>query len=118
MDLFYRLKLFLDNDQICNENFEAMKRVISMLGIKWNIKLTEENGAMFITHLTMAYERIKQGNAIQTIEPIAYNEILQNRNIDKSKRALEDIMKEINTEMPDSEIQFILLYLCTIFENV
>lgn len=118
MDLLYRLKLFLDNDQICNENYEAMIKVISMFDIKWNIKLTEENGAMFITHLTMAYERIKKGNAIHTMDAMAYNEILQNRNIDKSKKALNDIMKEVNIDMPDSEKQFLLLYLCTIFESI
>lgn len=118
MDLYYRLKLFLDNNQICDENFEVMIKVISMLDIKWKIKLTEENGAMFITHLAMAYERIKKGNVIHAMDAIAYNQILQNRNIDKSKRALEDIIKEVNIDMPDSEKQFVLLYLCTIFENI
>lgn len=118
MDLYYRLKLFLDNDQICSDNFEAMIRVISMLDKEWNIELTEENGAMFITHLSMAYERIKNGNGIESMDTTAYNEILQNRNIDKSKKALNDIMKEVNIDMPDCEKKFLLLYLCTIFENI
>lgn len=118
MDLDYRLRLFLDNDQICNENFEAMMRVISMLDTKWNIKLTEENGAMFITHLAMAYERIKKGNGIDSMDVAAYKEILQNRNADKSKKVLDDVVKEINIDMPDSEEKFLLLYLCTIFESI
>lgn len=117
MELRDRLRIFLASGQISSENFDTMLRIITMLGEKWKIKLTEENSAMFITHLTMAYERIKTGNEITEVEKEINNEICCYNNFEKGKRIIEDIKSEIGIELPKAEEEFILLYLCVLLDN-
>jgi transcriptional regulatory protein LevR len=117
MGISDRLRIFLVSEQISSENYYAMERIISMFDVKWNIKLTEENGCMFITHLAMAYERIKNKNEITEVEGRINDEIRDSKNFKKSKRIIEDIKSEIGIKLPKAEEEFILLYLCVLLDN-
>jgi PRD domain. len=117
MELNTRLQILRDAGQISKENYEAMLDVINMFDSKWGIKLTEENGAMFITHLTVAFQRIVSDETIDGLNENAYREIRENANYGKCKEALKDVERKIGLKIPENEESFLMLYLCTLFES-
>ena len=53
---------------ISSEVEEQVRKVISRLEERWDIKLTEENGGRIVTHLAMALMRVKKGENIRPPE--------------------------------------------------
>ncbi|MCM0649734.1 PRD domain-containing protein [Clostridium swellfunianum] len=117
MELDVRLQILKDAGQISEETFEALKQVINMFKDNWELVLTEENGAMFITHLCVAMERIKQDKAIDGIDSEVYEEIKNDENFSKSKLIFQDIIKTANIEIPENEETFIMMHLCTLLQE-
>lgn len=117
MEIKDRLNILLDAGQISEENQNIMLRIISILKEKWGIEITEENGGMFITHLTMAYERIKNGNEINCTAKEVSSQLNACKDYEKSKTIFEDVKKELFIELPKAEEEFILLYLCVVLDN-
>jgi transcriptional antiterminator len=117
MELDIRLQILKDADQICEETFEALKRVIEMFKNRWRIELTEDNGAMLITHLSVALERIKRGEEIKGIDSEIYNQIESHYEFEKCRQVLKDITYEAGINIPKSEETFIMMHLCTLFES-
>jgi transcriptional antiterminator len=116
MKLDIRLQILKDAGQISEETFEALMRVIEMFDNKWEIALTEDNGAMLITHLSVALERIKRGEEIEGIDSEIYNEIKNHSDFEKCKKVLENIEEEARISLPQNEETFIMMHLCTLFE--
>lgn len=117
MDLNIRLQILKDADQISLENYDAIIKVIEIFERELNIKLTEENGAMFITHLAIAFERIKKGEMVEDINDTIYEEIKNSSRFTSSEKFLELLEKELNIEIPESEKTFIMMHLCALFER-
>jgi transcriptional regulatory protein LevR len=117
MELDIRLQILKDADQICEETFEALKRVIKMFKNKWSIELTEDNGAMLITHLSVALERIKKGEEIEGIDSEIYSQIESHCEFEKCRQVLKDIIYETEINIPKYEETFIMMHLCTLFES-
>ncbi|TDT61329.1 PRD domain-containing protein [Fonticella tunisiensis] len=117
MDLNIRLQILKDADQISLENYDAIIKVIEIFERELNIKLTEENGAMFITHLAIAFERIKKGEMVEDINDTIYEEIKNSSRFTSSEKFLELLEKELNIEIPESEKTFIMMHLCVLFES-
>lgn len=116
MELDIRLQILKDAGQITEETFEALKNVIKMFRNKWAIALTEENGAMLITHLSVAIERIKKGEIIEGIDSEVYREIENHEEFSKAKKMLKDIIEASNTQISGSEETFIMMHLCTLLQ--
>lgn len=117
MDLYMRLQIMKDAALISEETFEALKRIIEMFNNKWNIELTEENGAMLITHISVALERINKGEIIEGIDSEIYVQVKDHEEFDKCKQMLNDIMEVSNTDIPYNEETFIIMHLCTLLES-
>lgn len=116
MELDVRLNILKEAGQISEETFEALKRVINMLNDKFDIKLTEENGAMLITHLSVALERIKKGEIIEGIDSEIYEQIKNHPAYKECIKVLKSIEEESNIKIPENEETFIMMHLCTLFE--
>jgi transcriptional antiterminator len=117
MELDVRLQILKDAGQITEETFEALKSVIKMFKNKWGIALIEENGAMLITHLSVAIERIKKGEIIEGIDSEVYSEIENHGEFGKARQILKDIIEASNTKIPESEETFIMMHLCTLLQE-
>lgn len=116
MDLSMRLDILKNAGQISGETYDALIRIIKMFKNKWEIELTEENGAMLITHLSIALERIKKNELVDGIEAETYEEIKNHCQYEKCKNIFEDITKETAIEIPKNEETFIMMHLCALFE--
>lgn len=117
MELDTRLKILKDAGQISESNFEAMIKTIRMFEEKWGIVLTEENGAMFITHLSMAVERITKGGTVEAADENIYREVTENKNYSKCQKVLVDIENETGIKIPPNEGSYLMMYLCSLFDE-
>lgn len=114
LELSQRLDLLHVSGQISSTTKKSMIYIIEMFRNKFDISLTEENGAMFITHLSIACERMKENKKIEPIEECVYSEVCENNNYNKSKDVLQEIKKELGMEFPEQEEKYIILHLCGI----
>lgn len=118
MELNTRLQILRDAGQISQENYDAMLKIISMFEVKWGIKLTEDNGAMFITHFTVAFERIAKDETVDPMNEDALKEIRENENYYKCKEILKTIENELGIRIPENEESFLMIYLCILYESI
>lgn len=118
MELDTRLQILRDAGQISLENHAAMLRIIGMFDQKWGIRLTEENGAMFITHFATAYERIRGSEKLDRMNEDTLKEIKENKNYNRAREMLMEIEREIDISIPENEENFLMLYLCILCEDM
>lgn len=117
MELLVRLNILKDAGQISEETYKSLIKVIEMFSNKWGIALTEENGAMLITHLSTAIERIKKGNIIDGIDAQVYKEIESHPSYEKCSKVIKDIEEQTEIKIPEGEETFIMMHLCTLFKT-
>ncbi|WP_053243088.1 PRD domain-containing protein [Clostridium sp. DMHC 10] len=117
MNLEERIEILKNANQIDDNVQTSLRNIINMFWNDFNIKLTEENASMLITHLAVALQRIKQGKCEAGINEDAYKEIEQNEFYGKSVNALSKIAEICNIDIPHSEQTFIIMHLCTLFQN-
>lgn len=117
MDFNIRLQVLKEADMISEDTYEGVIRVIAMFENEYNIKLTEENASMLITHLCIACERIRKGEFVEEIDDFIYEEIRKNMYFEKAEQALKNMDKELQLEIPEREKPFIIMHLCALYEN-
>lgn len=117
MELDSRLIMLRDTGQIDESIYKDILNIISMFKKKWNIKLTEENGAMLITHISIAFQRIKDGKKIGNIDENIIAELKNNKYFIKASECIKDMENLININIPENEKKFIAMHLCVLFEN-
>ncbi|RRD39999.1 PRD domain-containing protein [Leptotrichia sp. OH3620_COT-345] len=116
--LKFRLEILKNSGVIDEEIYRTVTDLIIYLNEKWGIILTEDNGAMFITHLSMALKRIKKGESVNNVDYEVFQEILMSDKITEIEKIYEDIEKNIfNKKLPEEEKKYILINLLLIEEN-
>jgi transcriptional regulatory protein LevR len=106
--LMERLQLFHESGQIDQDIFKKVPKLLETIEEKFAITLEEENAGQFVTHLSIALQRIKTGQTVK--EPPAELKPLAEQNSE-----LYSFAKEIlQTETEEAELLFITLYLCTL----
>lgn len=116
--LKFRLDILKNSEVIDEEIYNKVISLIEHLDKKWEITLTEENGAMFITHLSMALKRIKENENVSNIDETVFEEVLVSDKLNKIKKIYEDIEKNIFVEkLPEEEKKYILVNLLLLEEN-
>lgn len=117
MNLNVRLNILKDAGQISEDTYEKILNTIKMFDEDWSIKLTEENGSMLVTHLSVAIERIMKNETVEGVNKDIFTEILNNRYYDKGKKILNNIQEIIKVEFPENEQGFIMMHLCVLLET-
>ncbi|MBU5592601.1 PRD domain-containing protein [Clostridium sp. MSJ-4] len=117
MDLTIRLNILKEAGQIDEGIYKDIINIINMFKEKHNISLTEENASMLITHLAISFKRIKDGEIVNSIEEMIYEEVRCNENYDKSEEIFKDIEKVIESSIPEEEKVFIMMHLCALLNN-
>lgn len=117
MELDNRLVILKDSGQIDEEIYKKIIKIIAMFNTIWDIELKEENGAMLITHLCIALQRVKNNCPVEKIDKELYEQVKKNKYFKTCQKALYDIKKEINMDIPQSEESFLMMHLCVLFEK-
>jgi len=114
MDILIRLNILLENNVITEEVYYKIKEIIRELKEKYNVEITEENGGMFITHLSAALTRINNGQPLEIIDEGVMEQIKLESCYTKTVEVMKRIQDICNVVFPREEEIFILTYLCTI----
>ena len=117
MELDIRLGILKDTGQIDEEVYRNVIKVISVFHDSWSIDLKEENGAMLITHLCIALQRVKNKCPVEEIDEEFYEDIKLNQYFETCEKAFYDIKSEMNMDIPEGEKSFLMMHLCVLFER-
>ena len=102
MDLTIRLNILRDAGQITEKTYNQILKVIALFKEKLGIELKEENGAMFITHLSSALTRIEENKLVENIDEFIFEQVKSDINY---KRAVEvtNYLEEILEYIKENE---------------
>ena len=116
MELIERLEIFKNSGQISEKEIEALLKIIEMFD-KFGILLNEENGAMLVTHLCVAVNRINNNDLVKEMDSEVYKEIENTTSFDKAEKAFLLIQEALQIQIPNCEKGYIMVHLCTLFER-
>ena len=117
-NLAFRLGILKEAGVINKGIYEKLILLIKYLGEKWEIHLTESNGGMFITHLSMALKRIEENENVSNIDEGVFHEVLKSEKFEEIQEIYNDIEKNVFIEkLPEEEKKYILVNLLLIKEN-
>ncbi len=117
-NLAFRLGILKEAGVINDRIYEKLILLIKYLEKKWEIHLTESNGGMFITHLSMALKRIEENENVSNIDEGVFQEVLKSEKFEEIQEIYNDIEKSVFIEkLPEEEKKYILVNLLLIKEN-
>lgn len=116
MDLTIRLNILRDAGQITEKTYNQIFNVMAFFKQKLEIELNEENGAMFITHLSSALTRIDEGKLVENIDEFVFEQVKSDINYKKSIE-ITNHLEEILGELPKQERDFIEMHICTLLNK-
>ncbi|MGL5099684.1 MAG: PRD domain-containing protein [Fusobacteriaceae bacterium] len=117
MDLKMRLDILNGAGAICDKTKEVMCGVINMFQEKHNIVLTEDNGAMMVTHLSMAIMRVKNDNPVKAIDEEVFVETRESEHFEKAHTIYGDLSEVLDIQLPEDEKKYMLVNICVILEG-
>ena len=117
-NLAFRLGILMVAGVLYERIYDKLTLLIKYLYEKWKISLTESNGGMFITHLSMALKRIEENEKVSNIDERVFQEVLKSEKLEEIKEIYNDIEKNVFIEkLPEEEKKYILVNLLLIKEN-
>ena len=117
-NLDFRLGLLKEAGVINERIYDKLSLLIKYLDEKWKISLTESNGGMLITHLSMALKRIEENKNVSRIDEGVFQEVLKSEKLEEIQEIYNDIEKNVFIEkLHEEEKKYILVNLLLIKEN-
>lgn len=117
MDLKIRLDILLETGQVTESVYNILLDVIKKFHDNYEIELLEENGGMFITHLSAAITRMMINEPIDCLEEAIINDVIQNENYEKAKEISKMIKNISRVDFTLDEEIFIIIHICSILNN-
>lgn len=109
-EIMERLEILLESGQISKQDMEKTAFAIALLEKKYGIKVENEVGGMFVTHLAKALTRIAAGEGIKETTPEVEAVVKGNPElVEKSLSLFEKILGI--KDIPEGEVNFIAMYL-------
>lgn len=116
MELKIRLDILKDSGQITEDIYYRLVKVINLFKEKNGIELTEENGAMFITHLSSALKRMESNDIVNKMDELMLEEIKKDSNYNKTLEIVDELEK-VTGKFPIEEKDFIEMHICTLLNK-
>ena len=107
-----RFQLLVESGQLSERVVEVTREIVTAIQNRCGIALTEENGAMFVTHIAMALQRIANGQALETASDGVWEESRQYEDEWSFARELAALVrKRVEIQVPESELAYLVLHL-------
>lgn len=113
-----RLEILNGAGEISDEIMDVVTEFVQNFEEKYSFEITEENGAMLITHLAMALARIKRGEEINEMDELALKEIKETPTYNELPEFYKEIEDKLKIKIPDSEKGFIAVHACTLISSL
>ena len=103
----------LKNGGIIGEDVaEFMNKVIDRMAADYP-EIGMDSAAMFTTHLAMALERIKKGEAVDALDAEIFAEVEEAPEYPAAVQFRDKMLSFCPVEFPASEAQFIAMHICS-----
>lgn len=109
-----RLVILQQAGQIDDATVKSIEKFIKLIEEKLNIKVTEENGSMFVTHIAMAISRLKNGEEIAPLDDLLLSELKGTRIYPKIPSLIKELEERLKINIPESEYGYIALHLANL----
>ncbi|VYT80406.1 PRD domain-containing protein [Clostridium tertium] len=116
MELTTRLNILRDASLLSEKNYNKILEVIKYFEEVKNIKLNEENASMFITHLCSALERIDKNETVNDLDEVVLESLKLEESYNSAAFIVKDL-KEFLGEIPDEEVNYIIMHICTLLSQ-
>ena len=116
MELTIRLNILRDSTLLSEENYNKILEVIKYFNEVKNIQLIEENASMFITHLSSALERIDKNETVNDLDEVVLESLKLEDSYNDAALIVKDL-KIILGEIPDEEVNYIIMHICTLLSQ-
>ena len=113
MDLTLRLGILKDAGQLSQENYDKIIEVINYFDKEKGIKLSEDNAAMFITHLASALKRIGENNIVEEMDKQVKTALELEHKYDEGVKVTKELEKILG-DIPKSEFDFLVMHVCSL----
>jgi hypothetical protein len=113
-----RLDLLEESSQVTPLARWLTESSLARIGQTFELRLTEENAAQFVTHLAIALTRLQRGDPPVELSAVVADEL-------KSRAQEREMLRSIMTEcedvldrrVPDVEIDYMTVHLCALLEE-
>lgn len=110
-----RFELLCDTGQVSQAAVNATLQVVAAIEQRYDRTLTEENAAMFVTHMVMAFERLLRNEELNDVPPEVLDEATPYRDTQTFVAAtIGDALKPYWVHVPEAEIAYLTLHLAAI----
>lgn len=110
-ELRQRLDLLEKSGQIDGSTVENLEDFVKIIENTLSIKITEENGSMFVTHMAMAITRIKADEKITALDDSLLEELKSTSVYEKIPFIIEQFEDKSGIIIPETEYGYIGLHL-------
>lgn len=113
-----RLKLLEEAGEIDSDISKAVTNFVKDVEKKFSIEISEDNGAMLVSHLAMALSRIRKGEEVEGIDEEAFKEVRDRAAYNELGIFYKTLEEQLNISIPDSEKDYIALHVCTLIDKL
>lgn len=113
MDFTLRLGILKDAGQLSQENYDKIMNVVNYFDTEKGVKLTEDNAAMFITHLASALKRIDENNTVEEMDKQVKTALELEYKYDEGVKVTKELEKILG-DIPKSEFDFLVMHVCSL----
>jgi transcriptional regulatory protein LevR len=110
-----RLQLLEGHGQIDGAARRAAEEFVGSLAARFGIDPESEGAAMFITHVAVAFTRVRRDESAPAVPHVLVEELSSRT---EEKAAVEQIAREMESDiggpLPDAELFYITAHVCTL----
>lgn len=114
-----RLSLFEETGQVSPEVVSFARGQLERVAEEWGLILEEENAGMLVSHLLLALERARAGDAIEDwegSEDAAEELAARPWAVGRAERIVKHAWSVLGANLPEGETRFLALHLASIAE--
>jgi transcriptional regulatory protein LevR len=113
-----RLDLLVGSGQVTPQARELTAQVIDRVEREFSLVLTEDNGALLVTHVALSITRLAAGGMeLEAPARLATELAGHPREREAAQAILADVATAIGREMPAAEILYTAAHLCALAES-
>jgi transcriptional regulatory protein LevR len=113
-----RLELLVETGQITPTARELTEHVVAEVEAGLGVRLDEDNGAPFVTHLAVALSRVERGEEELLVSEAVNDEIRDfPREYELMQRLLEQCGSRLGRPIPAPEVAFLTAHACALVEE-
>jgi transcriptional regulatory protein LevR len=107
-----RFELLEEAGQVSQRAIDATLQVIGAIERRFGRRLDEDNAAMFVTHMVIAFERLIRREELNEVPPEVLDEVVQHPDTQQFvSEVVRETLAPYDVRLPDAEIAYLALHL-------